>query len=163
MNIVGREKEKSVLKRCYDSKKPEFLAIYGRRRVGKTYLVREYFGDSIVFSLTGASRGGTKEQLARFKDAYEIYNGKPEEDIKNWHDAFRLLRLYLEKQIIEKKDNAKIVVFLDELPWLATQKSDFVSALEHFWNSWGAARKELLLVVCGSATSWIIKNIIQNR
>ena len=163
MNIVGREKEQSVLKRCFDSKKPEFLAIYGRRRVGKTYLIREYFGDSIVFSLTGASRGGAKEQLARFKDAYEIYSGKHAEDVNNWHDAFRLLRIYLEKQITEKKDIAKIVVFLDELPWLATQKSDFVSALEHFWNSWGAAREELLLVVCGSATSWIIKNIIQNR
>jgi AAA+ ATPase superfamily predicted ATPase len=163
MEIIGREKEQAVLRRCLESKKPEFLAVYGRRRVGKTFLIREYYGDKIVFSLTGAAKSGISVQLGRFNEAFAECSGEDAMPAKNWFEAFRFLKQYLEKRITVCGKDEKLVVFIDELPWLATQKSDFVSALEHFWNSWGSMRPELLLVICGSATSWIIENIIRDH
>jgi AAA+ ATPase superfamily predicted ATPase len=163
MNIVGREKEISVLKRCYESPKPEFLAVYGRRRVGKTFLIREYFKDRIIFSLTGAANTDMKRQLSGFDEALAGYRGTPANPAEDWWDAFRRLKQHMIESSQKDLSKGKKVIFIDELPWIATQKSDFISALEHFWNSWGATQPELFLIVCGSATSWMIENIIHDR
>jgi AAA+ ATPase superfamily predicted ATPase len=163
MDIIGRNDEQKLLRSCLSSRKPEFLAVYGRRRIGKTFLIREVFGDAISFSFTGASNSSRHRQLDNFDAALEEYSGEALPPSTNWFDAFRRLKKYLLKKITEKESGEKFVVFIDELPWLATQKSDFVGALEYFWNSWASARPELLLVVCGSATSWIIENIIKNH
>jgi AAA+ ATPase superfamily predicted ATPase len=159
MDIIGREPEKKVLRQCLDSKKPEFLAVYGRRRVGKTFLIREYLKDNIVFSMTGAIKTPMKQQLRNFHEALEEYAGNQKKSPTDWFDAFLLLKNYIK----EIRNHKKKVVFFDELPWLATQKSGFVSALDHFWNSFAVAREDLLLVICGSATSWIIDNVINDR
>ncbi|MDR0875209.1 MAG: ATP-binding protein [Clostridiales Family XIII bacterium] len=159
MKIIGRTTEKDVLQQCLDSKKPEFLAVYGRRRVGKTFLVREYFGDHIVFSMTGAIKTSMKRQLKNFDEMLEEYSQNPAAVSVDWFEAFRSLKAYIKRL----KGGRKKVIFFDELPWLATQKSGFVSALDYFWNSFGSARADLLLVICGSATSWIIDNIIKDR
>jgi AAA+ ATPase superfamily predicted ATPase len=163
MDIIGRGKEQVVLGKCLSSKRPEFLAIYGRRRVGKTFLIREFFADSIAFSFTGSSGSSFRQQLANFDLALEERAGEVLSPSKNWFDALSRLKKYLQLMIAERRVNKKLVVFIDELPWLATQKSDFTAALEYFWNSWASSRPELLLVVCGSATSWIIENIIKNH
>lgn len=159
--LVGREKEIKMLQEQISSKKSEFIAIYGRRRVGKTFLVREVFQNEFAFHLTGIANVGTKQQLIQFHarlarhfpDEQEI---APAED---WFEAFMQLISCLEKQ----KGTGKKVIFLDELPWLDTRGSNFLSGLEHFWNSWASARKDILLIVCGSAASWMIKNILRNR
>jgi AAA+ ATPase superfamily predicted ATPase len=159
MKVIGRETEKKILLNCLNSNKPEFVAIYGRRRVGKTYLIREYLKEHIVFSISGSVNTPLKLQLRNFMEALEDYSEIKNNNAKDWFDAFRLLKNYLKKlQNAEKK-----VIFIDELPWLATQKSGFLSALDHFWNTYASTRSDILLIICGSATSWIIDNVINDK
>jgi AAA+ ATPase superfamily predicted ATPase len=159
MEIIGRLKEQVILHSCLDSKKPEFIAVYGRRRVGKTYLIREFFDEKIVFSVSGAVRTPLKRQLQNFDEAIDEYFGSGAKPSSDWFNAFRLLK----KHIKESTSTEKKVIFIDELPWLATQKSGFVPALDHFWNTFAGARPDLILIICGSATSWIIENVINDR
>ncbi|MDR1512358.1 MAG: ATP-binding protein, partial [Propionibacteriaceae bacterium] len=163
MEIIGRDRERAVLDRVAQSRKPEFLAVYGRRRVGKTYLIREHFAGQTVFTMTGKARARTAEQLDVFREALADAAGADPGPVAGWSEAFRLLRRHLAEAMERRPAGGKMVVFIDELPWLATPRSGFVSALEHFWNSWAAARPEILLVVCGSATSWIIDHIIKDH
>ena len=159
MYIVGREQEKHELNRLYTSNQSEFLAVYGRRRVGKTYLVREFFKSKFAFYSTGIARGSRKEQITQFYESlleYGLSSDTPIPD--NWHDAFRLLR-----QLLEKKREKRKVIFLDEVPWMDTQKSDFLKAIDLFWNTWASARSDIFLIVCGSAASWMVKNLINNK
>ena len=158
-NIIGRKEEIAALNTLKQSPKSEFVAVYGRRRVGKTFLIRTVFEDQFSFQLIGVAKSSLKKQLRNFHDVLETLN--PEEDKtppKNWFEAFIRLRRFLEQKIEGKK-----VIFLDELPWLDTPQSGFISALEHFWNSWASARRDVLLIVCGSAASWIINKLINDR
>ena len=158
MKIIGRERERRILTRCEQSGKPEFLAVYGRRRVGKTYLITEHFGNKFAFSLTGISGGNMKEQLFEFRRALMKYYQGDIPTPKDWHEAFSLL----ESRIVQDPTLGKKVFFIDELPWLDTHKSGFLAALEHFWNAFAARRPDILLIVCGSAASWMINNLINN-
>lgn len=159
--IIGRQKEIAKFQKYYKSRKSEFIALYGRRRVGKTYLIRQVFREQMSFHMTGLANVGKKAQLGQFHAALIKYfpeseGSTPAED---WFIAFRQLIA-----AIEKKDSSqKKVIFLDELPWLDTRGSAFLSGLEHFWNSWASARTDILLIVCGSAASWMIKNLLNNR
>ncbi len=163
-NISGRRNEVNVLERVLLSPDPEFMVIYGRRRVGKTYLVREFFGDSICFEVTGMYKVSLEDQLANFAQSFAKAAGiafqlqKP----SSWSDAFSQLEQFLES-LGRRKDGKKRVVFLDELPWLNTPRSKFVSALDHFWNSYGSRKNNLILVVCGSAASWMLQNIVRAK
>ena len=161
MQIIGRKKEIDFLGSCLNSARPEFLAVYGRRRVGKTYLIREYFHDSFSFYATGIPNVKTREQLKIFRDCLHRY-GDPHKNIpSDWLEAFGRLRSVLEAENVNRDPvSGRRVVFLDELPWMDTAKSDFKSALDYFWNSWGCMQQDLLLIICGSATSWIIDNVI---
>lgn len=157
--LVGRKAEIDILQRSFDSEKSEFVAIYGRRRVGKTFLIKELFGANYSFYFTGLAKVGGEKQRANFS-AYltRYFPSAAEEAVPNdWFEAFRLLVKYLENHEEKKK-----VIFIDELPWLDTPKSDFVSALENFWNGWAAHRDDILLLTCGSATSWMINSLINN-
>lgn len=164
MNIIGREKEQYRLSECLESGKPEFIAVYGRRRVGKTYLVREYFDGIFSFYTTGLIDVKTKGQLKIFGEALNRYGYHDKTIPKDWFEAFERLKELLQASDV-KRDPAsgRKVVFLDEVPWMDTARSDFRSALDYFWNSWGSAQPDLILIVCGSATSWIVDNILNNR
>ena len=157
--IIGRETEIGIMGDLLKSKSAELLAVYGRRRVGKTFLIYTYFRDQLVFELTGIKNGSLKEQLQLFSLALQKASGsalalKPP---ANWIEAFDALARYL----ATKNPKTRSVVFLDELPWLDGRKSGFLSAFEHFWNSWANRQPGLLVVVCGSAASWMIRNITQ--
>ncbi|MBI4649662.1 MAG: ATP-binding protein [Bacteroidia bacterium] len=159
-NLIGRENEIKLLGTLLKSDTSEFVAILGRRRVGKTFLIRETFGDKFTFQLTGLSNTGMKQQLINFhvslsKHCSRVMNVPVP---GNWFLAFQQLI-----ELLEGSHDKKKVVFFDELPWIDTPKSDFLSALEHFWNSWASARKDILLIVCGSATSWMINKLINNK
>jgi AAA+ ATPase superfamily predicted ATPase len=159
-SIIGRIKEIEILDKILDSGKSEFLAVYGRRRVGKTFLIREYFDYKFDFQLTGLANATTEQQLINFQVAIQRQsNVTIDKTPKNWFFAFQILIDYLES--IEGK--SKKVIFLDELPWLDTAKSDFMIALEHFWNSWATNRKDIILISCGSAASWMINNLVNNH
>ena len=164
MNIIGREREIDTLTRCVGSKRPELLIVYGRRRVGKTFLIREYFHDRFSFYSTGIPDEKTRNQLKAFNESLMNY-GDPVKTIpKDWFEAFRRLRALLEDDaIIRDPVSGKRVVFLDEVPWMDTARSDFKSAFDFFWNSWGSAQEDLLMIVCGSATSWIVNNILHDK
>ena len=157
--IIGRVQEQAILRQRIDSDAPELIAIYGRRRVGKTFLVRQYFNDSFSFYFTGIYQGTKREQLGAFSRQLEYYSGKKREIPKDWFEAFAQLREYLESI----GGNSPLIVFLDELPWMDTRKSRFVKALEYFWNSWGAANNRLKLIVCGSATTWMRENVLSDK
>lgn len=154
--MLGREEEKRILLSLLESEKSEFVAIYGRRRVGKTYLVRETFNYNFAFQHTGLQGGSIHEQLEEFANSLIMAGMKKVKRPKNWSQAFFMLGQYL-STIPNKK-----VIFIDELPWLDTPNSKFVAALDHFWNGWATARKDIVLVVCGSATSWIIDKVVMN-
>jgi AAA+ ATPase superfamily predicted ATPase len=158
MKLIGRTREIEKLNRLVNSPKPEFLAIYGRRRVGKTYLVREHFKNQFDFYATGLAKGNTKQQLINFtiflNNQFSESNAVPE----NWLLAFNLLIKALEKNKTDKKR----VIFIDEMPWMDTKKSDFMMGLEFFWNSWASAQANILLIVCGSAASWMLNQLIKN-
>ena len=157
--LIGRRKERAELDRLTRSPRPEFLAVIGRRRVGKTYLLRGHFANSFCFALTGIANGTLADEIGVFNDAVAEYGGGKRPRVAGWRDAFLVLR-----QIIEDDPRpGKKVVLLDELPWLATRRSGFLEALGHFWNSWAMMRDDLLLIVCGSATSWMSDKIINNK
>ncbi|GHT40960.1 hypothetical protein FACS189437_07290 [Bacteroidia bacterium] len=157
-NIIGRDNEKKRLKELYNSKQPEFVAVYGRRRVGKTFMIREMFGDKITFDLVGVANATTKDQLENFKITLSQTTKKKCKTPKNWLNAFAMLREFLANSTDKRK-----LVFIDEIPWLDTPRSKFLMGLEHFWNSWGCTQKNLILIVCGSATSWIVNKLINNH
>ena len=157
--IIGRTAEQAILRQRLDSGSPEFIAIYGRRRVGKTFLVRQYFNDAFSFYSTGIYQGTKSEQLGAFNRQLEYYSGRKWKLAKDWFDAFAQLREYLESI----SGGKPIVVFLDELPWMDTQKSRFLKAFEYFWNSWGATNNRLKLIVCGSATTWMRENVLSDK
>ena len=158
VRMVGRENEVKILEKYYRSGKSEMVAVYGRRRVGKTFLVRETLGDRFDFEFTGIYQTPGKEQRRQFQKALIRRSGQKLPRPSTWFDAFDLLRDYL---LSLKK--TKVVVFLDELPWMDTPKSGFLSALSRFWNDWGQESVILKLFVCGSATSWMIDKLIGDR
>ncbi len=158
--IVGRKLETEKLLGLLDKDESQFCAVYGRRRVGKTFLIRETFNRNFAFQHTGLANSDMEDQLDEFRASLKKYGLKDCNSLKNWREAFHKLA-----ELLEQSTDKKKVVFIDELSWLDTPKSKFVSALEHFWNSWATARKEqdIVLIVCGSATYWIINNIVNNH
>lgn len=157
--IIGRKVEIALLQKYISSNHSEFIAIYGRRRVGKTYLIRQYFQNRFSFDITGIIEGKKTEQMTAFGHALKQYGYKGRKPA-TWLDAFFALRSVLEQKMEQGKP---CVVFIDEMPCLDTPKSGFVHALGHFWNSWAAWQADIKLIVCGSATSWMVRNIIDNH
>lgn len=163
--MVGRIQEIKELNRLYSGNKAELVAVYGRRRVGKTYLVDETFGDKITFRHVGLSpadedsKGLLNLQLNHFYNSLELQGMEKCDKPNNWLDAFLLLEKFLQS----KDDGNRQLVFLDELPWMDTPRSGFIRAFEAFWNTWGCHRKNLMVVVCGSANSWIQDKLLNNH
>ncbi|MGM9704347.1 MAG: ATP-binding protein [Prevotella sp.] len=156
--IIGREKEQQELREAYVSDESKFVAVYGRRRVGKTYLVRQTFKDSLTFSHSGQAKGSLAEQLFGWKSSLKDAGYDVSATPSSWLEAFDML-----KDLIRKSAEKKKVVFIDEMPWLDTPRSNFVNALEFFWNGWASGRDDVLLIVCGSATSWIVNKLFRNH
>ena len=156
-NIVGRQTEIEWLEEYVANDRAEFIVLYGRRRVGKTFLVKELFEGRFTFRVTGKDGVSTKEQLANFGYAMNDQLGV-EAELSNWADAFHILR-----KTLESKEEGTKLIFIDELPWFDTAKSDFMSALEHFWNDWASYRNDVKLIACGSATSWMLDKVINSR
>jgi uncharacterized protein len=160
-SIIGREGEIKILERLLRSDEPELLAIYGRRRVGKTFLIKTYYKEHLAFSCSGQYNGKTREQLTNFIEQLNVFFPKNKELLHadTWQFAFNRLRSSLESIPASKKK----VVFFDELPWLDSHKSGFLSSFSYFWNEFASQRKDLLVIICGSAASWIIDKVVNNK
>lgn len=165
MEIIGRKTEIAELERLYNDGRPEFVVLYGRRRVGKTFLVGELFRDRMTFSHTALSPAEIegkellKMQLQNFAHSLARAGVEFSETPTNWLDAFFALENFLER----RADGKRQLVFIDELPWLDTPRSGFVTAFESFWNGWCSKRDDIMLVVCGSAVSWISDELINGK
>lgn len=158
--LVGRSEEKTAISAIIDSAEPHLLALTGRRRIGKTFLVRSYFNNTFDFELTGIHNGDLTQQLYQFD--YALRQHEEEENDRpvpsSWMEAFQQLIAHLEGL----KTKKKLVVFIDEFPWLDTPRSNFTGAFDWFWNHW-ASRKNIVVIICGSAASWMIRKVINNR
>ncbi len=162
MDIFARDTEIQMLDKLLKSPKAEFIAVYGRRRVGKTFLIRNFFASkSKLFFLTGIPEASTKQNLVNFNEEYaDVFaRGITPEVPKDWHEAFTRLR----RKIEERKIRKKTVIFLDELPWLSGHKSGFLESLSLFWNRYISNNPRIILIVCGSAASWMINNMIDAK
>ena len=155
--IIGRHEEQDIIKDCINTDKAEFIAVYGRRRVGKTYLIKQYFKNQFDFYTSGIYDLRNEDQLENFRQQLITYGSNKTHKLKNWFEAFAALRALLEKK------KGKRVVFIDELPWHDTPRSNFLRALESFWNMWAADQKGLKLIVCGSSTTWMINKLLGDK
>ncbi len=161
IEIIGREEEKEILDNVMAADTAHLLAVYGRRRVGKTFLIRSYLKKYITFEYSGVHGITTEIQLEKFtKKIAETFNNNIAIQVpSNWFDALEILKLHLQKKLRRKK----VVVFLDEFPWMQTHGSNFLVAFENFWNTWASLQSNLVIILCGSAASWMIKNVVRNR
>ena len=158
-NLIGRENEIKRLDRAMSEKEAQLIIVYGRRRVGKTFLINEYYDNSFAFKFTGSENQKNREQLKNFILELNNVSHKKHDVPKDWTEAFFALRNHLESLDSKKKQ----VVFFDELPWMDKINSGFLDAFEWFWNSWGSTRKNLVFIVCGSATSWMVEKLDENK
>lgn len=157
--LIGRKRECERLEKCMKSATAQLVVVYGRRRVGKTFLVNQFFKNKLEFKVTGAYGQPKKVQLRNFADELNRRSDKEWTNPKDWIQAFNYLREYIE----ELSDDEKHVFFIDEMPWLDTHKSGFLPAFEYFWNDYGSSKDNLVFVICGSATSWMVDNLANNK
>lgn len=169
MAIIGRKKEINALNDILNKKTAQFVVVYGRRRVGKTYLINEFFSNRFSFKATAArdnkkTRRLKETELKVFQRALEKYGAPHQKAPADWFEAFdRLASLLDSPSVYRENVSGKRIVFIDEIPWFDTPKSDFRIAFDLFWNEYGSTQNDLVLVVCGSAASWIIENILENK
>ncbi len=162
--LLGRSDEQEILQQVLHSDQPEFLALYGRRRVGKTYLIKTFFEQQncYYFCATGIQKGTLNEQIRVFTQAISqaFYPGVEIKEKDNWFDVLESLTQTLNSVVPKGKT---IVLFFDEFPWMATRKSHFMEALEYYWNQYWSTNAQIKLIICGSSASWIIRKIINNK
>ena len=160
MKLVGREKEQDILQQAIASESSQLIAVYGRRRVGKTYLIENTLSREIIFDATGIKEASIRTQISNFQ-AQIIKRSKKlskSPTPQNWFEAFQLLQKY-----IEAKGGKKKVIYIDEFPWFCGQRSEFLPVFEHFWNNFCAKRNDLVVIVCGSAASFMVNKVINNK
>lgn len=161
--LVGRETEIRRLEKVYRSTEAEFVVLYGRRRIGKTYLIRQFFkqNECQFFQVTGLQKGSLQKQLAHFAESLSetFTHGIPIKAPSSWEDAFQTLSKFIESTHAKNKT----VIFLDELPWMATRRSGLLEALDYYWNQHWSSNPKMIVILCGSSASWLIKNIIYNK
>ena len=159
--IVGRKKELRLLERAFRADEAQFLTVYGRRRVGKTYLLRQFFShqECTFLHVTGLHKGSLRKQLEKFAVEFSktFLSKIPLKVPDSWNEAFKLLDQQIESS------QKKVVIFFDELPWLATRKSDLLNEIDYFWNNKWAGKQNVIFIACGSSASWLIKNIIYDK
>jgi hypothetical protein len=158
--IIGRQVEMKRLTAAVNSARAEFIALYGRRRVGKTFLVHQFFKNQFAFKMTGVIEGTLKDQFTAFADAMYDYGYGMSEQPKDWMTAFIMLKNALKQKV---SSGERCVIFIDELPAMDVEGSNVASAVGYFWNNWASQYDNIVLIICGSATSWMITNVIDSK
>ena len=156
--IIGRTDEQEKLAAILKSKEAELMAVYGRRRVGKTFLINNYFEKQLIFDISGIDNASMDEQLENFTRSLSGRLGFKLEQPGSWLSAFEMLKNYL-APLLKKQKRA---IFFDEFPWLQTPRSGFLGAFDNFWNTWASKEKNLIVILCGSAAAWMIEHVVNN-
>lgn len=160
MKLIARNREIKELRRLHQSKRSEFVIVYGRRRIGKTFLVNQVFQNEFTFTYVGARKQPQRVQLERFARQLQEFSGSPySPTLNSWEEAFDQLKVLIKMRPAGERK----VIFFDEMPWIDTPRSSFVDALEYFWNAWAAQRSDILFIACGSATSWMVNKLVKNQ
>ncbi|MBQ8161551.1 MAG: hypothetical protein IJ083_12515 [Clostridia bacterium] len=163
MRITGRMREREILEDTLGSHRPELVAVCGRCGIGKTYLIREFFLGRFTFCHTGLRDAAEPGQIEAFQASLRAYGDDHPDRPENWYESFRRLReLLCRESVYRDMPTNRRVVFLDEVPWMDTPESDFLSAIDHFWNSWGSSQEDLVLIVCGSSTHWMLRHLVHD-
>ena len=158
--MIGRKREWGKLENCMEDGTTQLVIVNGRRRVGKTFLIDTFFQEQYTFQITGVQNYGMKESLKGFADQLSVYSGKTCPIPEDWSEAFMALRRYLDTRVTDEK----LVVFFDEMPWLAEPATAFIKALEWFWGNWAERHRNFVFIACGSVTSWMTeKGFPQSR
>lgn len=157
--LIARDREIEELKTSLESDESEFVIVYGRRRVGKTFLIEEFFNRTYDFKFVGGHNMPISSQLNNFRKALKKYSGEMPPEFSDWSEAFDALEEWIESI----DEDRKKIIFFDEMPWIDHPDSDFVQSLEYFWNSWAAGRDDILFLATGSSTSWMIDNLLENQ
>ena len=163
MALIGRRREQTDFLEWIASDEPELICVYGRRRVGKTYFVTQLLEGYFAFDAIGLAKGGKKVQLRAFYEALLDYGDESSRAPADWWEAFRRLRSLLDRPTCPRSPEGQRVVFLDELPWFDTPKADFMSAFSDFWNRWAQRRRDVKVIICGSATSWVLRKVLKTE
>ena len=158
--IIGRQAEIKRLTASVNSSRAEFIALYGRRRVGKTFLINQMFRNQFAFKMTGVIEGSLKDQFTAFADAMNDYGFDMPEQPKDWMKAFIMLKNALKQKV---NSGERCVIFIDELPALDAENSNVAGAIGYFWNNWASQYDNIIFIICGSATSWMITNVIDSK
>ncbi len=157
--IIGRQRELRILQDDYREKRASIVAIYGRRRIGKSHLIEVYGSKKMFWRFEGLEGQETKEQIKAFqvqlnkfvKDEFLI-NTK----FFNWDQLLRYFTSHLKKQ------DQKLVLFLDEFQWLSAGQSKLVSLIKHFWDTeW--KHLEVQMILCGSIASFMVDKVIKSK
>ncbi|MBO4370144.1 MAG: ATP-binding protein [Paludibacteraceae bacterium] len=156
--IIGRKKEQHLLNTLCNKKEAQLIAVYGRRRVGKTFLIKNYFNNEFDFFFTGSYNLATNVQLSLFREALQQYSHAAQPNFKTWFEAFAALQTY-----ISSLSKERVVVFIDEIPWMDMPNANFIGAFSYFWNTWGSSCEKLKLFVCGSATTWMLNKFVGDK
>jgi uncharacterized protein len=159
--LVGRTRERAIFAQVMASPEAELVVVYGRRRVGKTFLIRELLGPRVCFELVGVHGAPVREQLANAARALRAARAPGGDTVPaDWREAFERIAAAVGRR---GRAGGKRVVFFDELPWLASPRSGFLRAFEHFWNAWAVKQRDLVVVVCGSAAAWMVDQLLDAR
>ena len=158
--IIGRKAEIKRLTAAVDSPRSEFIALYGRRRVGKTFLINQVFRNQFIFKMTGVIEGTLKDQFTAFADAMSDYGYDIPEMPKDWMSAFIMLKNALKQKV---NSGERCIIFIDELPAMDAEGANVASAVGYFWNNWASQFDNIVFIICGSATSWMITNVIDSK
>lgn len=157
---MAREEQIKLMTETLAKQRSSFVAVTGRRRVGKTFLIHGIYQKNMCLVVTGIQNATAQVQIKNFAQKISEYSGKaPDQKLRDWQEVFLFLKQYLKSL----PKNKKQVIFLDELPWMSTNKSGFIQLLAHLWNDYLSHEKHFILVICGSATSWITQKIINDK
>jgi hypothetical protein len=155
--FLGREGELNRLSRLKRLKKASLVVIKGRRRVGKSTLVQEFAKGKRFISLSGLppSPGmGAQRQREEFAGQVCSQLKLPRVDFSTWSDAFRFLGMHIRDQ--------ELIVLFDEISWMGGLDPGFLGSLKTWWDQEGCAMQGLVLILCGSISTWIEKNILHS-
>lgn len=156
--FVGRDEELAQLRRIARLPKASLIVCRGRRRIGKSTLIEHFAGEFEHFyefqGLAPREQIENRHQLESFARQLAEQHRLPSLKLQSWHEAFALLARLTEGQ--------RALIFLDEISWMASRDADFVGQLKIAWDTRFKKSRKLVLVLCGSVSSWIDRNILNS-
>lgn len=160
--FIGRENESKILESAYHEKRSVLSVVYGRRRIGKSYLLQHFSKSHPSIYIEGLEKQPTSRQIENFMRALSHHFNDPlilRMKLKAWSEVFDFLT---QKIDLNWKNKSKTLIIFDEFQWMACNQSKLVSYLKNYWdNHW--KNKNVFLILCGSVAHYMVKKVIQSK